>query len=198
MANSIRTFSETACHPAIIFIDIPSKAGIEDHKLVPISILGVTDPDGDPVTLTITKITQDEPVLGTGSGNTAPDGIGVGTATASVRAERAGSQHSRVYEISFTASDGKGGECIGSVLVAVPHDQSPNTTIVDDGQIYDSPATREDEAFRFLWRFPLKSTAFAAAHGGASHLSVNFIPSTAPKTSCISVPMLYPNCLLEL
>ena len=69
---------------------------------------------------------------------------------------------------------------------------------VIEAQIYDAPATREDEAFRFLWRFPLQSTACAAAHGGASHLSVHFIPSTAPETSCMSVPMLYPNCLLEL
>jgi hypothetical protein len=113
-----------------------------NHKFVPISILGVGDPDGDPVTLTVTGITQDEPALGPGSGNTAPDGIGVGTDTAEVRAERAGPDNSRVYEISFVANDDKGAECSGSVLVAVPHDQGENTTIVDDGQIYDSTEER--------------------------------------------------------
>jgi hypothetical protein len=108
-----------------------------DHQFVPIFII-VDDPNGDPVTLTVTSITQDEPVVGPGSGNTAPDGMGVGTNTAEVRAERAGPDNSRVYEIDFTANDGFGGTCFGTVTVVVPHDQGTNTTIVDDGQIYDS------------------------------------------------------------
>ncbi len=107
-----------------------------DHKLASIAITGVTDPDGDPVTLTVTGITQDEPLNGLGDGDTCPDGFGVGTAQAQVRAERSGLGNGRVYKIVFTANDGKGGSCNGSVAVGVPHDKKD--TPIDDGQKYDS------------------------------------------------------------
>ncbi len=107
-----------------------------NHKLVPITITGVTDPDGDPVTITITGITQDEPTNGLGDGDTAPDGFGVGTSQAQVRAERSGTGNGRVYAISFRAEDGKGGSCTGVVKVGVPHDKKD--TPIDDGQKYDS------------------------------------------------------------
>lgn len=107
-----------------------------NHKLTAVEVLGVTDPDGDPVTITIQGITQDEPVDGLGSGDTAPDGQGVGTSVAEVRAERSGTGDGRVYAISFAASDGKGGTCTGQVQVGVPHSQ--DDTAVDSGQSYDS------------------------------------------------------------
>jgi hypothetical protein len=110
-----------------------------NHKFVDITIEGVTDPDGDIVTITIIGITQDEPVdaVGTGDGNTFPDGTGIGTDIACVRAEREGTGNGRVYEISFTATDGWGGECSGSVTVCVPHDLRPGHECID-GQDYDS------------------------------------------------------------
>ena len=42
-----------------------------NHKFTLVQVVGVTDPDGDPVEIEITGITQDEPVLmnGTGSGS---------------------------------------------------------------------------------------------------------------------------------
>jgi len=109
-----------------------------NHKLHAIQILNVTDPDGDPISLTITQITQDEPITGSGSGNTKYDATGLGTDTAWVRAERSGKSNGRVYRITFTASDGRGGESTGVIYVGVPHDQGANNTIVDDGQIYIS------------------------------------------------------------
>jgi len=111
-----------------------------NHKYVDIEIMGVTDPDGDTVTITITGITQDEPVdaIGNGDGKTSPDGTGVGTGIACVRAEREGTGNGRVYEISFTATDPAGAECSGSVTVCVPHDQRPGHECIDDGQSYDS------------------------------------------------------------
>src|SRR5207245_1657154 len=60
------------------------------HKFVNISVAGVTDPDGDPVSIAITGVSQDEPLTGSGTGNTCPDASGIGTPTASVRAERSG------------------------------------------------------------------------------------------------------------
>ncbi len=115
-----------------------------NHKMVDVEILGVSGP----LTITITGITQDEPVNDTGDGNFEPDGIVVGTSTVQVRAERqggkgkgkgGGSGNGRVYEISFIESDGQGATCPGSVTVCVPHDQGKKGgTCVDDGQLYNS------------------------------------------------------------
>lgn len=94
-----------------------------NHKYVSGQISGVTDTDGNPLTLTITGITQDEPVDDKADGNTSPDAtIGSGGAF-QVRAERSGQGDGRVYRIAFTASDGRGGQCSGVATVGVPHDQ---------------------------------------------------------------------------
>jgi hypothetical protein len=113
-----------------------------NHKFNDVAVTGVTDPDGDPITITITGIRQDEPQNGLGDGDTCPDATGVGTATASVRAERSGDPHvpgdGRVYHIGFTASDGRGGTCTGEVTTCVPHDQRPGHVCVDEGPLFDS------------------------------------------------------------
>ena len=113
-----------------------------NHEFVQVSVMGVTDPDGDPVTITITSITSDEPTAsdeGSCGAYHAPDASGVGTSTALVRAERSGNGDGRVYVISFTASDGKGGVCEGSVAVKVPHNQSSkDCEAIDSGQNYDA------------------------------------------------------------
>ncbi|MGQ0792131.1 MAG: hypothetical protein ACT4NJ_07935 [Nitrosopumilaceae archaeon] len=117
---------------------IPNQASLfpPNHKMSDITISGVTDADGDTVTLTIDGITQDEPTNGLGDGDTSPDGNGLGTDTAQIRAERSGTGDGRVYEISFTADDGNGGMCTGSVSVDVPHDKK--STAVNSGQNFDS------------------------------------------------------------
>jgi hypothetical protein len=111
-----------------------------NHKFVAVNVLGITDPDGDPVTVTIDSIFQDEPVNTYGDGEFVPDGQGVGTDVAEVRAERSGTKkvpgNGRVYHIRYTADDGQGGSCSGEVMVAVPHDQ--NAAPVDGGALYDS------------------------------------------------------------
>ena len=113
-----------------------------NHKFVSINVIGVTDLDGDPITITIDNIYQDEPVDTYGDGSFTPDGQGVGTDTAEVRAERSGSKKvpgdGRVYHISFTADDGRGGVCSGEVLVGVPNDVKDIP--VDGGVLYDSTA----------------------------------------------------------
>jgi hypothetical protein len=108
-----------------------------NHDFAPVNVLGVTDPDNDPVTVTVTGITQDEAVDAPGTGNTAPDGTGVGGAEAALRAERAGNGDGRVYAIGFRADDDRGGSCSGSVSVGVPHSQN-GAAPVDNGQAFDS------------------------------------------------------------
>jgi VCBS repeat-containing protein len=98
----------------------------------PVYVLGVTDPENDTVTITITSIYQDEPV-----GN-APDGIIYGS-YAEVRAERDGNGDGRVYHITFIANDGNGGTCTGEIMVAViPHDKSGDFDAIDGGALFDS------------------------------------------------------------
>ena len=43
-----------------------------NHTFRAIAITGVTDPDGDPVTIRVVGITQDEPTIGTGGGDACP------------------------------------------------------------------------------------------------------------------------------
>jgi hypothetical protein len=109
-----------------------------NRKMVDVSVIGVADPDRDPVDLTITSIFQDEPVQNSGRRNACGDGAGVGTATASVRAKSFGTGDGRVYTIGFDASDGNDGECSGTVTVCVPHDRRPNNTCVNQGPLFDS------------------------------------------------------------
>jgi hypothetical protein len=127
--------SVTAAYPSIECLWPPN------HKFVDITIEGVTDPDGDDVTITITGITSDEPTAtigGAGGDKHAPDAYGVGTETASVRAERSGTGDGRVYNITFDASDGKGEPVEGTVQVKVPHDQRGDCESIDSGQNYDA------------------------------------------------------------
>jgi hypothetical protein len=111
-----------------------------NHELVPVAVMGLTDPDGDPVTVTVEAITQDEPVERRGDGHTCPDAGGVGTHAPSVRAERSGLGNGRVYHIRFTATDPAGAACTGVATVCVPHDQAPGGTCIDEGPLHDSSA----------------------------------------------------------
>lgn len=116
-----------------------------NNKFVDVNILGVTDPDGDTVTITINSITSDEPtgtIEGAGGKANAPDAI-IGTGgNFQLRAERSGLGDGRVYIINFTANDGKGGVTPGSVKVGVPHDV--NGTAVDSRGVGDVPSAGYD------------------------------------------------------
>jgi hypothetical protein len=122
----------------------PSNVWPPNHRMANITVQGVTDPEGSTVNITVTAITQDESVTDSESGNTSPDGAGIGSGTAQVRAERSGNGDGRIYKISFSADDGEGGVCDGSVTVCVPLDQETLSCVdsrpvegVPDGE-YDS------------------------------------------------------------
>jgi uncharacterized repeat protein (TIGR01451 family) len=107
-----------------------------NHKLHVVTVSGATDPDGNPLTTTITGVTQDEPLNGLGDGDTSPDAFpGPSSDQALVRAERSGLGDGRVYVLHVSVSDGLGGECTGTAAVSVPHDQSGRPA-VDSGQAY--------------------------------------------------------------
>lgn len=87
-----------------------------NHKTVPITINGVTDPEGEDVTIAITGISSNEDGGADGAS-------GIGTDTAMIPAERNGNGDGRTYSIGFIATDTNGGTCEGTVNVEVPHDQ---------------------------------------------------------------------------
>lgn len=107
-----------------------------DGAFVPVEIGGVTDPDGDPVTVEITAIMQDEPVAGGRAGGATPDARGVGGTTALLRAERMEGGNGRVYTIFFRAHDPRGAHASGRVTVSVPARDGARSR--DDGPVYDS------------------------------------------------------------
>lgn len=102
-------------------------------NFVSVQVLGVVDPDGDPFIINIDRIFQDEPV------GSVPDGAGIGTSTALLRAKRAGNGDGRVYHVFFTATDTYGASCSGELLVpVVDHDMGNGTVTIDGGALYDS------------------------------------------------------------
>jgi hypothetical protein len=107
-----------------------------DHKLVPVHIIGVTDPDHN-ATVMITGVTQDEATNGLGDGDTAIDAIiSANHDSAQLRAERSGNRDGRVYKVYFTASDFEGSSS-GWVKVMVPKSKKTDAAI-DSGQNYNS------------------------------------------------------------
>jgi hypothetical protein len=126
-ANALPRCDMASPRPAIVWPP--------NHALVLITIDGVVDPDGDPVSISATSVLQDEAVEGQGSGNTEFDAQ---LAPLAVRAERSGQGNGRVYTISFMADDGRGGTCSGTVQVCVPHDRGAGAACIDDGARFNS------------------------------------------------------------
>ena len=108
-----------------------------NHKLVDITISGITDPENDPISIQVISIHQDEAVNELADGNSEPDGYGIGTDIAKVRAERSGIGNGRVYSITFKASDDKGASCSTVMTVGVPHDKK-DTAVLDSDKNFDS------------------------------------------------------------
>jgi hypothetical protein len=106
-----------------------------NHALVPVAVAGVSDPDGDTLTIDVLAVTQDEPVNGRGDGDTTPDAA-LSASGLWLRAERAQPGNGRVYVVAFEASDAAGGSCVGTVSVGVASHHGAHP--IDDGQEYDA------------------------------------------------------------
>jgi len=86
-----------------------------------------------------TRGTSDEAEDGTGDGSTLEDILlGEGCTSAFVRAERAGPQDGRVYELTLSVQDAAGLSSEPAVLtVSVPHDRGKKGAAVDSGDAYE-------------------------------------------------------------
>lgn len=127
------TNSSPSCSSAKSF---PPLLWSPNHQFVPVEVIGVTDPEGESVTITVTSVSQDEPVKST-SFDPSPDAV-IEAGSTLLRAERLDTGNGRVYEVSFRARDENGGFCTGAVKVSVPHSLKKGLTAIDDGQLYDS------------------------------------------------------------
>lgn len=74
-------------------------------------------------TCEITSVVSNEAVDAKGSGNTEVDWEVTGALTVDLRAERSGQGDGRVYTITVVCTDDAGARALGSVTVAVAHDQ---------------------------------------------------------------------------
>jgi hypothetical protein len=103
--------------------------------MMSVQIAGIADPNDDTVIISVTEVTQDEPVNGLGDGDTSPDAVRQGS-TVQLRAERAAHGDGRVYNVGFTANDGEGGVCSGAVQICVPTNRG--TVCIVSGQQFSS------------------------------------------------------------
>ncbi|MGH7723942.1 MAG: FlgD immunoglobulin-like domain containing protein [Candidatus Eiseniibacteriota bacterium] len=135
-----------------------------NHKLADIHATVVVEDICDPnPTFVLTSITSNEPIDGTGDGDTAPDWTDSDFGTPDVdfmlRSERAGTGSGRRYTIVYTASDADGNTASAEVFVRVAHDQngaamavaglSPDGTFIDpnaDEVVFVIPSAPFDSA----------------------------------------------------
>ncbi len=101
----------------------PSQLWPPNHKMANVAVgYAIVDNCG-PVTVTL-SVASNEPIDGTGDGDTAPDWIVVNDHLVQLRAERAGTGTGRVYTITITATDCAGQSGSATVTVTVPHDHA--------------------------------------------------------------------------
>lgn len=122
----------------------PNRIWPPDDKFRSITIFGVTDPDGDPVALTVLSIHQDEPLTSAGKA----DGLGVGSPIPRVRGSRQEGGNGRVYHVRYRADDSRGGLCEGVVRICVPPMLPGSPTCTDGGPLVDSTAPSENPHMR--------------------------------------------------
>ena len=100
----------------------PSTLGAPNHKMTPVSInVKVADNCTTP-TWTVTSVSSNEPLNGTGDGDTEPDWTMAGQKV-TLRAERAGTGSGRTYTVTVTAKDAAGNTSTGTTTVSVPHNR---------------------------------------------------------------------------
>jgi hypothetical protein len=106
-----------------------------NHKLVLVSTGSVSD-IADPNAMFSISVTSNQPINGSGDGNTDPDwttDTNGANYEVSLRAERAGNLGQRDYTTTVTATDASGNTSTATCSASVPHDQGNNT----------SPATKK-------------------------------------------------------
>jgi uncharacterized repeat protein (TIGR01451 family) len=98
----------------------PSQLWPPNHKMVDIAVNYSLSDNCGPVTTSL-SVSSNEPVNGSGDGNTAVDWVVVDAHHVQLRAERAGGGTGRIYTITIKATDSAGNSSTQTVTVVVPH-----------------------------------------------------------------------------
>lgn len=98
----------------------PSSLWPPNHKMVNVAV-NYTTTENCPGGNCVLSVKSNEPVNGTGDGDTSPDWIIVDDHHVQLRAERAGGGTGRVYTITITCTDINGSVTTKDVTVTVPH-----------------------------------------------------------------------------
>jgi len=102
----------------------PSQLTPANHKMVDVTIDYITmDNCALPPGFAKLTVTSNEPVNGTGDGDTAPDWEVLDAHHVRLRAERAGTGSGRTYTITITVTDAAGNTAVKTVNVTVPFSQ---------------------------------------------------------------------------
>jgi hypothetical protein len=95
-----------------------------NHQMVPVAVtVNVSDICDVNPKCKIVSVTSNEPVNGTGDGDTSPDWVITSDLAVLLRAERAGPKSGRVYTITVQCTDASGNSAQRAVTVSVVHDQ---------------------------------------------------------------------------
>jgi hypothetical protein len=93
-----------------------------NHKMAPVAVaVSASDVSSPPVTCKITSVTSNEPLIGPGSGHTAPDWQITGDLSVNLRAERSGTGNGRVYTLAVQCTDASNNSSSARTTVSVPH-----------------------------------------------------------------------------
>jgi len=98
----------------------PNVLGPPNHKMIPVVVSVSASDRGDAAPAArIVSVTSNEPVNGTGDGDTGPDWAITGPLTLTLRAERAGTGSGRIYTITVQVTDRFGNSSNATVQVTV-------------------------------------------------------------------------------
>jgi hypothetical protein len=136
----------------------PSSLWPKNHKMRDVTINYSATDGCAGVNCQITNITSNEPVEGTGDGDTSPDWAFVDEHHVQLRAESAGGSNGRIYTITVTCTDAAGNTTTKTVEVHVGHNiLTPtsgsafkiNTAVTFTGTFWDVPGKKHTAAFQF-------------------------------------------------
>lgn len=109
----------------------------KEHKTATITVAGVTDPDGDSVSIKITAVSGSASSKETHKKQVLPTGIGSSAIQVSASGD---DDDGGAYTLTFTASDGKGGDCSGQVIATL------GKTHTDDDEKDDERAHDDEKS----------------------------------------------------
>jgi hypothetical protein len=178
----------------------PARLWPPDLAMAPVKIEGVRDENGNPVSIHVTGVTQDEPISHRAQDMEATPASGAGTAISLtgmghdamtmdalrdpcvdavvdahgqlyLRRERQDGGNGRVYRVAFTAVSRDGGTSGGSVLVAVPAREGVQLAR-NDGQTYSS----------------LEDCVSTAEHDHMAHAAPSTVPTFTTSLGVLGIP----------